>query len=1077
MINCQFPRSGKRRASALIITLTVMVLIVVLIVGLLSIARIERVSAASHFEGRRAELLAWMATDNAVALLEEGISNGEVPGKLWSSQPGKITVFRNVDGSVDADASRLLFSTNTTGDLVNLNQAGFSGIAPLASALSQGASDAPPMEVNWINILENPSAPAGPTNRLTGRYAFWVDDESTRLDLNTADGNNKANGGLYGQGNPTSVSLSAFQASGEPLSGDGVNTIAQRSGVRPATTTATPRPFNTIRESLVDATVPEAFLEDNNFNLTHYNRSPDLNFFGEPKIHLLVTTPDGKNAMLGGNANDGSNVNYSGTSLLGGPLDSLYPLSQQLPKFSAPGFSPVSLPQVFQGTGTGLVSGGDNRFTTSSPGYPLGLRIARYLKGFNSAGTALQWPKFEGADATGFAGKYTDRQIDSIALQILTLLEKGVFADQFRGYALPYIMANGFLSGKPVKGLSYGPRVNEILIEINTKFGTDPSTGASDLPLFNMKIYIEWYLPKEFGGQIPSSKVSTWQYGIPPGSSFGNDLNANDAPWQSNTRRAIGPSALGGYWMDNMITVYDQNGGSAGVDFAGNDPSIADPDPRSNTYHPEFGGNGTGPLAGGICPILEMRGLSASEHWKAGEYRSSRNIGGLYYYPMRKGTQNIRLSGGLAINAHAESGGAFSGWGIDPVPLDSMRGSYTGENVANPEVRSAILEAVLPMPNVVIPIPGSVTIHMQVADPLVNSFPGDWQITVNPAASEITMQIPGDTPVKYTNGQNTIAAPNATSGADPRSNWWPPQVPTQSKSQRFPSVGYLQFLRTGIMPDFAQDSLPLRQQSGTPYRSLNFAPSTNASQRTKGGQSYPDWALLDLFHVPSSFQPVGIPLPNPLHLTWGGATAGLVNVNTVSQPFSSVTHRAALEAVMKDIQISKTYLATGEPQLTTVDEAALAAAVANYLTTLGRPLMTPGEICNVPEFADLLYVGVDPASISRNDLVRQIVGNLTTRSNTFSIYAIGQAIKKAPKNTQYGVFEAGDTIEGEVRKQILVERLLSPGVDDIPGNSQNPGADGVVGTADDPIDANYHPSMTYPLPYQFRILNVRDMAQ
>jgi len=256
---------------------------------------------------------------------------------------------------------------------------------------------------------------------------------------------------------------------------------------------------------------------------------------------------------------------------------------------------------------------------------------------------------------------------------------------------------------------------------------------------------------------------------------------------------------------------------------------------------------------------------------------------------------------------------------------------------------------------------------------------------------------------------------------------------------------------------------------------LNFSPSTDSSQQTDGGTSYPDWAMLDLFTVPASLQPVASPMPGPVHFTWGGATSGRLNANLPVLPFSSVSRLVPLQSLFKGIQVSNSYDDAGAPVVATVDEAELAAAVQEYLTQLDRPLMMPAEICNVPEVASWLYEGVPAGARSRNDLVRQILGNLTTRSNTFSIWAAGQVIRKIRRNTQYGIWEDGDLVAGESRMQIVVERVLDDGADGVPGNSQDPGADGIVGTPDDPVDTLYHPAMVYPLPYKFRIISIREV--
>ena len=80
----------------------------------------------------------------------------------------------------------------------------------------------------------------------------------------------------------------------------------------------------------------------------------------------------------------------------------------------------------------------------------------------------------------------------------------------------------------------------------------------------------------------------------------------------------------------------------------------------------------------------------------------------------------------------------------------------------------------------------------------------------------------------------------------------------------------------------------------------------------------------------------------------------------------------------------------------------------------------PAEICNVPEIADLRATN----NPTRNDLVRQVVGALTTQGNVFSVWTVGQAVNKKPANTQYDEFEPGDNVLAEVRLRFIIERYL-----------------------------------------------------
>jgi hypothetical protein len=242
------------------------------------------------------------------------------------------------------------------------------------------------------------------------------------------------------------------------------------------------------------------------------------------------------------------------------------------------------------------------------------------------------------------------------------------------------------------------------------------------------------------------------------------------------------------------------------------------------------------------------------------------------------------------------------------------------------------------------------------------------------------------------------------------------------------------------------------QQKGTPYRLLNFSPGNATSQQTAGGSSYPDWALLDLFTVPATLQPLSG--GSPVNLTWGGATAGRINPSGVLYPFD-IQRTTPIKALVKGLQVSTSYSpsTSSNATITTIDDTAaslVATGICNYVTAQGRPLMLAGEICNVPEVAAYLYTGGAASATSRNDLVRQIVGNLTTRSNTYTIWAVGESVRKKPGNTNWGEFEPGDIVLGRSRTQSLIERYLDPGTDGAYGNAAAPGTDGIVGTADDP---------------------------
>ena len=784
--------------------------------------------------------------------------------------------------------------------------------------------------------------------------------------------------------------------------------------------------------------------------------------------------------------------------------------------------------------------------------YELGMRIAMYLKGINSQGGPINWPQILGAGANGFTGKYTDRQLDSIALQILMML-KNCYLDHMYGYNLPMVIT-GFLSGKLVGGISRTPRATEVTLRV--------MTTAGDPPLLKMTVETENYFPAGFrgnsitnnntGGDAPQWHWGTWNYNCV--------INSQDSPvlalTNNNTTIIMGtPAPLGGYWQNHLLDIRDQDDLPVGIDLYGNNPSYPDPDQASaKKYHPwtmapdklpgrdlilgtpddidnPYKGQymGSGPRVGMFASVLSLSSVwPPNTDWNPGDYHYCFNSGAgvpsnAFSYPMRQSNPaagtgpvtSIKLRGGLVLGIHNASGSAFGGNGVDVVPLESVRGSADrggldapivplafGDNDAKnfpdnlPDNQTkALLRAVIPIPMqadgtpYVIPIPGTAVFHMQVADPMVNMFPGDWVgkawVGSAPPAGEITMTTTGQRIYQEAVGLNSTSKPSA--GGDPLSTWFPKQSTTIAKAQRFPSAGYLQYIHTGMIPDKDFDAnynpalvsvydKKAMLQKGTPFRLLNFSPGNATSQQTSGGSSYPDWALLDLFTVPAALQPLGGGAP--INLTWGGATAGRINPNGTLYPFN-ILRTTPLKALVKGLQVSTSYSSpttSSNATLTTIDDAAasvLANGICNYVTSLGRPLMLAGEICNVPEVAAYLYTGVAANAISRNDLVRQIVGNLSTRSNTYTVWAVGESVRKKPgyAGTNWGEFEPGDIVLGKSRTQYLIERYMDPGTDGVYGNAANPGPDGIVGTPDDPTTGaapSAHPVFAYPIPYKYK---------
>ena len=517
------------------------------------------------------------------------------------------------------------------------------------------------------------------------------------------------------------------------------------------------------------------------------------------------------------------------------------------------------------------------------------------------------------------------------------------------------------------------------------------------------------------------------------------------------------------------------------------------------------------------------------------------------YMQANAGGGALVISGGLQVLASTSR--YAEGLGIpsdpDPTPLEAMRGVdnpynplYTADHIidtswlaasgmtgsSGDNVIARNIASVIPVALTNSPIPaanpstnsgavaneGPVSIvYITNSDPLVNKFPGDWHVSTTAPANFFDLGASPDANESYASYPEDSFRETLQ---DPDSYWIPQmdcpytyQAGSASKpalasytliprSARMPNIGYLQYIRTGIIPD--DESVNYTNQQGTPFRLLSYAPLNDpafpSSQKTTKSSSepYPDWAMLDLFYVPSILYSFGGPYAGQTNLaffgTYGGATAGRINPNgvviyttNVNSPQAGINRLLPLESTFSGLNVNEHFTNAANQGSwpygngTPVDAPTLAQAVADYIRMNG-PLRMPSEICNIPTLANTPYRAPTNPTGSRNDLVRQMVGELTTQSNTFSVWTVGQVLQKVPGNRNYGEFETGDQITGEVRMHFVVERYLDPGSDGVYGNTSaaGVGADGVTNSFDDAMDTALHP---FEPKYLYRVIRAEEL--
>ncbi|MBE2204722.1 MAG: hypothetical protein IAE94_10325 [Chthoniobacterales bacterium] len=1148
------------RSSALVIALLGITLVTVLVLTLFLVTRSERKSASLALGKAASESLADLAADLAVLKMKEATEDGMSSGKMWISEPGRIRVYdrSNLSASTDYDLFSALPGPDTTlrdQNNVDLNRQAFDGSFPIA-APAPGNTRAT-MKVGWISLPADPGQAASATNPITGRVAFWVDDESCKININTADGSKKEDlyrtigpseaAQSFGFGTPGEISLEALTDSG--------NVHLSNTTAAEIAAYAWNRGFNSPAEIGRIPGLPGSFFEHNKFSITHYSKTPELTFYGEPRIYLLPVVPLSsglvRTLLNGGYGNYGTESVAGTTSVtdpvkksVSAPIDFIYPISHPTLNANNQFSYPIPLNPVvasYESNSGSTISANNLSFIK---------RIANAINGKDSSGNPVQWPAFQG-NTSGFSTKYSPRQIDSIALQIHDISNTCVFPDQYRCHSLPSIAFDGVINTdtsqpRSVIGIGRMLKLTEISIQASASPG---SINGIEFPYLKMRTDMEFYFPQFYQGaplHSPYDVGSTQQFrlrNMQAGVGYSNG-QLQQGPNQVDMQKSdTAVSWLGGFWGDNLLHIDRQGNETAGVDLVGNDRLLDDPDPaKALAYHP-FLQSGSNSPKGSVASIL-----TTPRFWSPleisspitptnptvqsvfpGTYFSQPNrYKDSIFYPARPGTAEFRFRGGLSV--WNRTGSAFGGWNQwEPVPLDGLRGPFTGESPSL--VASQLRQTVIPVafafsldaPN------GAGAEHyiLQVADPLVNKFPGDWQVQ-----STLTMMLNSDgnsyswiyqrggsaavdsasfpppsdiaasnlkfIQLQNSDGDNLHFRPSG--GGDPLSIWLPRQDIRYPKQSRFPSVGALNFVRTGMIPDNLSASLG--NQTGTPWRSINFS-AASASSQSVHGSAYPDWAMLDLFTVPYLPQkPYATgnfsnpPLPPALtftetpfrKLTYGGATEGRININNPRVPYpfdqdpsvnpAPPVRTAPLEALFYGIRPSR--YQDDAPEIAAaskVDHAALAKAVTDYLNSTdgsGRKkrFLLPGQLADLPEIDAYTYDGVAANARSRNDLLKQVVGATCTQSNVFSIWVVAQSLKKSPKGTDPSRFEPGDVILGETRRRYLVERHLEFGADGVPGNAVNPGSDGFVGTEDDPINTTYHPKLPFPLPYRWRIVAV-----
>lgn len=302
-------KSPAGRGSALIITLAFLVLITILAIGIFTATRMEVTASRLHYDGIRADFYAKTGEGIALARLLAGTSG---TNRAWISQPGRLLTSPTnapypVTNVIDLHSG--LADGVSSNEVVDLNPALLQSPTNrliLPASLFQGTNAAIP--VRWIYARKDGSfdtnAAYSSTNPVVGRTAFWVDDESTKINLNTAWTRDAAN--TNAASHPSRIDMGAVFGD---LGAAGI-----------ASFRATNHYFNSPQDirQLGGATATNS--AQNAGSLTHHSHTPNLNMFGEKRIMLttqksLAGTNDFLDILATTNIDPGKSANISFTKV------------------------------------------------------------------------------------------------------------------------------------------------------------------------------------------------------------------------------------------------------------------------------------------------------------------------------------------------------------------------------------------------------------------------------------------------------------------------------------------------------------------------------------------------------------------------------------------------------------------------------------------------------------------------------------------------------------------------------------------------------------------------------------------
>lgn len=1090
---------ANQQGVALVSVLLVVALLSILVLALFSSMDLENRSAHSHADARKAELVARGSLSHAIDLLRTHIpeparieeSEETAPAEGWAVNPGRLTLFgsdgpvRHIPlhtGAADTDP----FETSDPDvHSVDLNEPipGREEPAITYALDERGLSDtdrpAPPMRVKWVHLLRDPSAPPSEENPLVARHAFWIDDECGKLNANTALGKPSRDddparfhrqyelgmmpavfrlegaalgpGGTtwrdWALGNPRSVNLDVLCDSPGDLDKSSLAATTYRRGF-------SRYPEAVLEHLRLDEEARADWWDRNRYQLTFYSRSPEFNVFGRPRLmatHQPLSLEGGPSYQLP--------FVYRGD----GTPKTRHPIGGILHLHSLPGNLGFT-DGIYDGRRDGSVHA--SNIVARAYAEMLYRYLGRTFPGFEQHGTFLE--------------KYGQTECAQIVLNLMNgaKMATSPMASDRGGFSRDLAEATTAVLYSPHSTERPGATPERYYWRFQPGLGED--AGRFLARGEKSREDTVFLIPQSPGPHITEIRLVF------------RSFPARDDPaplpeeenWKDNPILR-GRTIPGQSWLAFRFEIeYLMHGMGPEVDL-GHFPY------RTDYFALDISGDHSfrhelGPPEPGRAAERRADRSWTYDHLKNLPRfdREGIHLFDGYGRPLWRRIVNRRSLGSLAVGGrsvlapwdpHLEEGkkqrhrrlvaGPWRYVGLnerylgnpeDPKPdgNDHPRRFETG-TTALLEVKFRGGMARGDRPRQMIPLgetesdtlSGRVELRIdhfdrralswQIHDPRLSAHARLWHPEFggerdagtpghpNRKTMEAGLDFPAepaeDSPEKskfrsFQRGPGKIAGLPVN-----RSDEF-------GSDSRIASPGFWSMIHTGMQGD------PGRNLEPVPWRTLTLADPDSRGGSATSGTAYlqpkegpPDWLLLDLIGATFPLQQdqwkSSAALPDEYStISHLHSTQGTVNLNARTYPddsrwFRAPTRRKPLEAVFKHLR----------------PDREIEAFVGNLLRHQESDVFRyPGEITGIDGYLPSKE-GATP--FEQEELLRNLASCLTTRSNTFGIWGVGQVVRKAPRNEDWGVFEDGDVVLAEKRYFAIVERTLWTGKDGVPGNA------------------------------------------